>query len=101
MNTNDWLTNHEVADALGISGDGVRYLARTGKLGKFVTTRIGRLFNRDVVEQLARERGVKRQNATTLTQAELDELYRSATSSSTASDALQARLRQAIGKPTG
>ena len=43
----------------------------------------------------------KRQNATTLTQAELDELYRSATSSSTASDALQARLRQAIGKPTG
>ena len=57
----------------------------------------------DALERIADtlERIADRQDAITMTQPELDELYHSATSSVMASDALQARLKQAMsaGKP--
>lgn len=55
----DMVAPHDVAKALGVSTQWVRVLAREGKL-PCVETPLGRLFDAEAVEEMARERREQR-----------------------------------------
>lgn len=56
VNSPELLSTLEVAQILGCAPDTVRYMARTGRLRVVLQTRVGRLYAREDVDQLARER---------------------------------------------
>jgi excisionase family DNA binding protein len=51
-----FVSSYEAAQILECSPDNIRRMAREGQLRAVVSTRAGRLFSRDDVEQLARAR---------------------------------------------
>lgn len=50
------LTSFEAAQILGCAPDTIRLMARLGRLPIEIETRAGRLFRRDVIENIARQR---------------------------------------------
>ena len=53
------VSSFEAAQILECSPDNIRRLARVGRLRAVIATRAGRLFSRDEVQKLARERRLR------------------------------------------
>jgi predicted site-specific integrase-resolvase len=52
----EFVSSFEAAQIIGCAPDTIRWLAREGRIPVAIETKAGRLFRRDDVERLARER---------------------------------------------